>query len=306
MMGMEMSSFESPEQRRRRNYIVPALFTTANIFAGFYATIAALKGYQVVQADWASAARFFDNAAKAIGWAVLFDALDGRIARMAKATSEFGTELDSLADVISFGVAPAVLAYAWGYGSAPPAYSPHFAGLAWAVSFVYLMCGAFRLARFNVHARRPIPESKKDRKQFVGMPIPAAAGLIAAIVHFVRAPLLASAHRSVEVFGGVVQWDSSVWSLALLALVFGLGLMMISTVRHTSFKTLGFGTMSPRLTFLLLSLLVCGVYFYSRWVLLALATAYASHGLLARITGRLHRWVRREHPLNEAVTKESV
>lgn len=295
---------ESPVPRRRRIFIVPALFTTANLFAGFYATVAALKGYQVVHTDWAEAARFFDNAAKAIGWAVLFDTLDGRIARMTKATSEFGLELDSLADVVSFGIAPAVLAYAWGYGSAPPAYSPHFTGIAWAVSFIFLMCGAFRLARFNVHARRPIPESKKDRKQFVGMPIPAAAGMIAAIIHFVRTPLVASERRDLALFGQVVPMDSSFWSLALLVLVLGLGLLMISTVRHISFKTLGFGRLSPRMTFLLLSLLVCGIYFYSRWVLLVMATAYASHGLLARLIGRLVRWRRREHSLQEAVTKE--
>ncbi|MBI3952280.1 MAG: CDP-alcohol phosphatidyltransferase family protein [Acidobacteria bacterium] len=296
----------NPPVQRRRNLIVPALFTTANIFAGFYATMMALKGYQVVQTDWEAAARFFDSAAKAIGWAVLFDALDGRIARMTNGASEFGMELDSLADVISFGIAPAVLAFAWGYGSAPPAYNPHFTGLAWAVSFTYLMCGAFRLARFNVHARRPIPDSKKDRKQFVGLPIPAAAGLIAAIVHFVKKPILAAESRGLGLFGQIVQLDSSLWSLALLLLVFGLGLLMISTVRHTSFKTLGFSRLSPRLTFLLLSLTVCGIYWYSRWVLLSLAIAYASHGILSRVIGRLLRWYRKERPLREPAPKESL
>jgi CDP-diacylglycerol--serine O-phosphatidyltransferase len=305
MTELSVSGLESSEPRRRRNLIVPAVFTTANLFAGFYATVAALKGYQVVHTDWAEAARFFDNAAKAIGWAVLFDALDGRIARMTKGTSEFGVELDSLADVVSFGVAPAVLAYAWGYGSAPPAYSPQFTGLAWAVSFVFLMCGAFRLARFNVHARRPIPESKKDRKQFVGLPIPAAAGLIAAIVHFVREPLLVAERRTIALVGQVVPVDRSVWSLGLLLLVFALALLMISTVRHASFKTIGFGRPSPRLTFLLLSLLVSGIYFYSQWVLLVLATGYASHGLLARLLGRLLRWHRKEHSLHDPVTEDS-
>ena len=306
MTEINTATLESPVPRRRRQLIVPAVFTTANLFAGFYATVMALKGYQVVHTDWVEAARFFDNAAKAIGWAVLFDALDGRIARMTKGTSEFGIELDSLADVVSFGVAPAVLAYAWGYGSSPPAYSPQFTGLAWAVSFVFLMCGAFRLARFNVHARRPIPESKKDRKQFVGMPIPAAAGLIAAIVHFVRTPLLASESWGVEFFGQVAQVDHSLWSLLLLVLVFALALLMISTVRHTSFKTIGFGRLSPRLTYLLLSLLLSGIYFYSLWVLLVLATVYASHGVVSRIAGRLLRWRRKEQPLHEPVTEESA
>lgn len=303
MMNWDTTNQETAAPRRR-NLIVPALFTTANLFAGFYATVAALKGYQVIHTDWAEAARLFDNAAKAIGWAVLFDALDGRIARMTKGTSEFGIELDSLADVVSFGVAPAVLAYAWGYGSAPPAYSPQFTGLAWAVSFVFLLCGALRLARFNVHAHRPIPESKKDRKQFVGMPIPAAAGLIAAIVHFVRQPVMAAKSRSVEFLGQVIQVDSSFWSLALLVLVFGLGLLMISTVRHTSFKTLGYGRLSRRWTYILLGLLVCGIYFYSRWMLLALASVYASHGVVARVMGRWLRWHRKEHSLRDAVAEE--
>ncbi len=295
---------ESLRGGRRRIYIVPALFTTANLFAGFYAAVAALKGYQLVHTDWEAAARFFDNAAKAIGWAVLFDTLDGRIARMTGATSEFGLELDSLADVISFGIAPALLAYAWGYGSAPPAYDPRFAGLAWAVSFIFLMCGAFRLARFNVHTRRPIPESKKERRQFVGLPIPAAAGLIAAIVHFVRTPLLATSSHDVSLSGLNIRIDSSFWSLMLLVLVFSLAMLMISTVRYAASKSVGASRMSPRLTFLLLSLLVCGIYFYSRWVLLVLATAYVSHGVVSRIIGRITRWHRREHSLHEPVTRE--
>ncbi len=305
MMGVTTVDFEPHDPRPRRSLIVPALFTTANLFAGFYAIVAALKGYQIVQSDWAEAARFFDNAAKAIGWAVLFDALDGRIARMTNGTSEFGIELDSLADVVSFGVAPAVLAYAWGYGSMPPVYGPQFRDLAWAVSFMYMMCGAFRLARFNVHARRPIPDSKKDRKQFVGLPIPAAAGLIAAIVHFVQTPLLAmNIDEGVKWFG--LSLNRSSWSMALLMLVFGLGLLMISTIRYTSFKSFGFGRLSPRWTFLLLSLFVCGVYFYSRWVLLALAITYTSHGIVSRLGGRLWRLHQKEHSLHEPATKKTM
>jgi CDP-diacylglycerol--serine O-phosphatidyltransferase len=288
-----------PTNRRRGAYIVPAMFTTANIFAGFYAAIATLRGYELVHTDWAAAANFFDNAAKAIGWAVLFDALDGRIARMTKTTSEFGVELDSLADVISFGVAPALLAFAWGYGTAPPAYSPDFAGVAWATSFIFLMCGAFRLARFNAHARRPAIDGKKDKKQFVGLPIPAAAALIAAIVHFVPKPLLAVGGREVELLGQSIQLDRSFWSLGLLALVFGLAMMMISTVRHTSFKSPSVGSMSPRVTLLILSLLVCSIYFYSRWVLLVMAVVYVSHGLVGKLIGRLTRSHPPEHSLPE-------
>jgi CDP-diacylglycerol--serine O-phosphatidyltransferase len=285
----ELTGHNEPARPRRSAYIIPAVFTTANIFAGFYAAVMALKGYQVVHEDWMLAARFFDNAAKAIGWAVLFDALDGRIARMTKTTSEFGVELDSLADVISFGIAPALLAFAWGYGSAPPSYSPDFVEVAWAASFIFLTCGAYRLARFNVHARRPVLDPKKDKKHFVGLPIPAAAALIAAIVHFVRKPVLATESRTVEMFGQTIQIDSSLWSLALLVLVFALALLMISTIRFTSFKSPGFGTMSRRWTVLLLSLLLWGIYFHSRWVLLIMAVTYVAHGLTARFFARLSR-----------------
>ncbi|MCS6804726.1 MAG: phosphatidylcholine/phosphatidylserine synthase [Acidobacteriota bacterium] len=295
------------EPSHRRNLIVPAMFTTANLFAGFFSIVASLKGYQTVQENWVEAARWFDNAARAIGWAVLFDMLDGRIARMTKGTSEFGIELDSLADLVSFGVAPAVLAFAWGYGSAPPMYDGRFVELAWAVSFVYLMCAAFRLARFNVQARRPVPDPKKDRKQFVGMPSPAAAGLIAAIVHFVRTPILASDHQAEFAwFGHAVTMDRSLASLGLLVLVLLLGLLMISTVRYTSFKTLGFGRLSPRSTFLLLSLLVSAIYFYSQWVLLVLASVYAASGPVSRLATRIFKSHRSEESLHSAATKQPL
>ncbi len=262
---------------RRGVYALPSLFTTANIFCGFYAVIAALKGYQVLGTDLGEAARLFDNAAKAIGFAVLFDALDGRIARMTRTTSDFGVELDSLADVLSFGLAPALLAYAWGYGMTPDIYGVEMGKAAWVISFLYLVCGAFRLARFNVHARRTA--TAKDRRQFVGLPIPAAAGLIAAIVHFSPTPLLAQSARSFALLGNHVLVDGAVLGFLLLLLVAVLSGLMISTIRYRSFKDLGVSTLSPRWTLLLLSLLVAGIYFYSRWVLIVLASVYVMHGL---------------------------
>src|SRR6185436_2162669 len=119
------------------------------------------------------------------------DGLDGRIARMTKATSDFGVELDSIADVLTFGIAPAVLAYTWGYGT-----TPGLERLGWGVSFFFLICGALRLARFNVMARAPRfaasgVSPKLDKRYFVGLPIPAAAGLLAAVIHFSPRPLTA-------------------------------------------------------------------------------------------------------------------
>lgn len=289
--------------RRRSAYALPSVFTTANIFCGFYAIIAALKGYQALPTDVTEAARLFDNAAKAIGFAVLFDSLDGSIARMTRTTSDFGIELDSLADVLSFGIAAAVLAYTWGYGSVPEGYGPEFSKIAWAASFLYLACGAFRLARFNVHARRTATPSKKERRQFVGLPIPAAAGLIAAIVHFSPMPLVVRDSLHLTVLGETLIIGIPIASSLFLALVCGLSFLMISTIRHRSFKDIGFGAISPRWSYLFFVLLGLGIYFYSRWVLLILAVSYATHGIALRGYNLL-RFGKAEAPTIEPVTKQ--
>ena len=136
------------------------------------------------------AAAALDNASKAIGWAIVFDGLDGRIARMTNTASPFGRELDSLADVITFGVAPAVLAYVWGVRAHGRTgrltkFFQHLPDLAWILTFAYVICGAARLARFNIDTVKPA----SDRRFFVGMPIPAGAGFVAAVVHFYKQPL---------------------------------------------------------------------------------------------------------------------
>jgi CDP-diacylglycerol--serine O-phosphatidyltransferase len=168
---------------RKGMYILPSLFTTANIAAGYYA---------ILQVTHATAQEFwhFDNAAKAIGFAVLFDGLDGRIARMTKTSSDFGKELDSLADVITFGVAPAMLAWMWGFRQLPvflgsSELTGKMAQLGAIASFLFLMAGASRLARFNITSNpQPSNPGRPGKKYFVGMPIPAGAGVIAAVVHF--------------------------------------------------------------------------------------------------------------------------
>src|SRR6476660_72579 len=172
---------EQPPRRLSKGmYILPSLFTTANIAFGYYAIL------QITNATVADAWHF-DNAAKAIGFAVLFDGLDGRIARLTNTSSDFGRELDSLADVITFGVAPALLAYMWGFHLLPPI-DPEIrlrmGQLGAVASFLFLVAGASRLARFNIAVNpQPSNPGKPDKKYFVGMPIPAGAGVIAAIVH---------------------------------------------------------------------------------------------------------------------------
>src|ERR1044072_8589015 len=174
-------------------YVVPSLFTAMNILAGFYSLMATMSGFKLLGlGDVAGATVRFDYAAMAIGWAFVCDTLDGRIARMTRSTTEIGIQLDSLADVVSFGLAPAMLVYAWGYGTALQDWV-NARQLAWFLSFMYVICGGFRLARFNVQATRPTPLAegtpKVVKKSIHGLPIPVAGCLIAAIVHFKPTPI---------------------------------------------------------------------------------------------------------------------
>jgi CDP-diacylglycerol---serine O-phosphatidyltransferase len=276
----------NPERRglRKGLYLIPSVFTAANIGMGFYAVMSAVRGFQFVgngtETDLAQASIYLDNAAKAIGWAVLFDMLDGRLARMTKTTTEIGVQLDSIADVVTFGLAPAVLAYVWGYGATLEE-GGNLHRLAWFLSFMYLMCGAFRLARFNVQASRPriLAEGtiKMDKKSFVGLPIPVAGGLIAAIIHFAPMPLIRYGPERAEVY-----------SVLLMALVGLLSVMMVSTLRFSSFKTVGTRSRSMR-TIILAVAVGMLIVLYSRYVLLAMAIGYILHGLLSRLFGMFRR-----------------
>jgi CDP-diacylglycerol--serine O-phosphatidyltransferase len=279
-------------QRFRKGvFVIPSLLTTANIFCGFYSVMESLAGVKalalvpppgidlVYSGAVSAATEHFDRAAIVIGFAALFDLLDGRVARMTNATSEFGLELDSIADVISFGIAPALLAFAWGYGQMPDLHN-----VGWAASFLFVICGALRLARFNVQARRPHPNlppknPKVDKKAFVGMPIPVGATMIASITHFSPRPL------------GYGE-QTHLWSLwigpqayatALLILVVCLAFLMISTLRYSSLKNIGVGNRNPRILIIGLALVVVLIWFYSRWVLLIISTVYVSHGVLAKL-----------------------
>ncbi|MCS6884044.1 MAG: CDP-diacylglycerol--serine O-phosphatidyltransferase [Acidobacteriota bacterium] len=276
---------------RKGVYVVPSLFTTANIFCGFYSVIESFKGFQSLGLnDVLAATAHFDVSAQCIGWAVLFDLLDGRIARMTKATTEFGVELDSIADVLSFGIAPAALAFAWGANPAP-----QMQKLAWAVSFMFLVCGALRLARFNVLSRKPQEPALK--RYFVGMPIPAGASVIAAIVHFTPVPL-SKREVSLRIFG--YHFDSMLYSFALLILLAVLALLMISTIRYNNFK--GSGEPQRRShtkTVLLIAILMFAIYSWSQVTLLLMAVAYASMGPLARLIGMF----RPGRPLTHEVTE---
>jgi CDP-diacylglycerol---serine O-phosphatidyltransferase len=276
----------NPERRgvKKGLYLIPSGFTAANIGCGFYAVMSALRGFQLigtgVEADLVRSATYLDYSAIAIGAAVVFDMLDGRIARLTKTTTEIGIQLDSIADVVTFGLAPAVLAYVWGYGASLEEGSA-IHRLAWFLSFMYLMCGAFRLARFNVQSTRPrlLAEGtvKVDKKSFVGLPIPVAGGLIAAIVHFTPRPLVYYGPERAEAY-----------SIMLMVLVGFLSVLMVSTLRFSSFKEVGTRSRSMRTVIIVVGFAML-VVLYSRHVLLALATGYILYGLLARAVGIFRR-----------------
>jgi CDP-diacylglycerol---serine O-phosphatidyltransferase len=280
-MTDEVEERPNPPRRglRKGLYLIPSAFTAGNIGMGFLSVMESLRGFQLLgnaTPDILRAAEHFDKAAVAIGFALLFDMLDGRIARLTKTTTEIGIQLDSIADVVTFGLAPAVLAYVWGYGAALTEGTDSHR-LAWFLSFMYLICGAFRLARFNVQASRPRVLSegtvKVDKKYFVGLPIPVAGGLIAALVHFSPVPII--------YFG---PERAQVYAVLMMLLVGFLSLMMVSTWRFSSFKTVGTRRGSMRTIILVLCVGVL-IFLYSRYILLAIVVSYILYGLLSRMIG---------------------
>lgn len=235
-----------PAQRRLRRgmYLLPSLFTLANMFCGFACIIHAMRG------EFATAAPF-------IGVAVVLDMLDGRIARLTGASSDFGREFDSLADIVSFGLAPALLGYAWGLYT--------FGRLGWAVGFLFVSAAAIRLARFNIQSA-----GNPDKRYFVGMPSPAAAGIPAATVFAFPQ--------------GFPQGWLSVLALALLLVP---ALLMVSTVKYRSFKTINLGQRRPASGLMVLALLMAAIATYPQWSLVIISYAYLISGFVGLALGKL-------------------
>jgi len=226
---------------RRGTAILPSLFTVGNLFVGFWAIIRTFEG------NYAAAAPL-------IAWAIVLDLLDGRIARMTGTTSEFGAELDSLSDAISFGVAPALLAYAWGFSTMPR--------VGWLAAFLFATCGVLRLARFNVQ-RHVI-----DGRFFVGLPIPAAAAQVAAWVNLFPQPL--TDRRTVMV------------ALVLLVMT---SFLMVSTFRYWSFKKVDLRSRRSYIMVLGIALLFLLVALHPEWVLLSVVSVYLLHGPIGFLIG---------------------
>jgi CDP-diacylglycerol---serine O-phosphatidyltransferase len=273
-------SFRDPsraEERRARlhrgMFLLPSLFTSINIGAGYWSitqTLASISG---------NAQSHLDLAAIGILFAIPFDALDGRIARMTNTCSDFGKELDSLADVITFGVAPSLLAFVWGFHFLPDSISAalrqHVSQAGAFVCFLFLLSGASRLARFNIsHDAQPRNPGRPGRKYFVGMPIPAAAGLLASSVHLC--------------YGIPNQY----WWIAIpwLILVGLTGFLMVSTWRFWSAKEINFSQSHPFQMLVLVAIIMYVSIRYSNVVLFVIALAYMFSGIWARAA---YSWSRR-------------
>jgi CDP-diacylglycerol--serine O-phosphatidyltransferase len=287
---MRRKDDRSDRRLRRGMYILPSMFTAANIAAGYYALVQITQGSP-------TAPQHFNLASIAIGFAVLFDSLDGAIARMTNTSSDFGRELDSLADVITFGVAPAMLAFFWGFHFLPdlptialpfltvPLMRSRLVEVGMVLSFVFLMAGASRLARFNIQVNpEPSNPGRPGKKYFVGMPIPAAAGVLASVVHF-------SKGEPVQVW-----WQSLLWSVLMVACSF----FMVSTWRFFSTKGLKLRSRHPFRVIVVVAAVIAAAWEMSRPFLLILSMTYMSAGILWRLQWVLRKKNHPQPPFQEA------
>jgi CDP-diacylglycerol---serine O-phosphatidyltransferase len=232
-----MNMENSPQKIRIKKgiYILPNLFTSASLFCGFYSIIASFKEY-------------FVPAAIAVLVAVIFDGLDGRVARLTNTTSKFGAEYDSLADVISFGIAPALLAYSWSLSI--------YGKFGWIVAFLFVLCGALRLARYNIQIG--IIESKV----FNGLPIPAAASVVATTVIFFD-------------YSGA---EGKYHNLFILVFVFVLSLLMVSGIKYYSFKDMKLLARKPFTIFFWSIVLMIIIVHWPEIMLFVIMLGYAISG----------------------------
>ena len=237
---------DRPRRFRRGIYLLPSLFTVANLFCGYACVVHAMR------AD-------FDTAALLIGIAMIVDTLDGFIARLTNTSSAFGVQLDSLADVVSFGLAPAILAFAWGLWP--------LQRLGWAVGFLYVTAAAMRLARFNIQTH-----TAADKRYFAGLPSPAAAAVIVSTVYLYPY--------------GLHEWRSA---LPALALVLVPAFLMVSTIRFRSVKAMEVGWRRSYLAILLAAVAFALIAVYPRVALVVMSYSYVLFGLAVWAVGRLHR-----------------
>ena len=238
---------DRPRQRLRRGvYLLPSLLTMGNMFCGYACVVYAMRG------EYATAAPF-------IGFAVVLDMLDGRIARLTNTTSEFGVEFDSMADIISFGVAPALLSFCWGLQA--------LGRLGWAASFMFVAAAAMRLARFNIQSG-----GDGDKRYFVGMPSPAAAAILASTVFAFP--------------DGLHDYRAA---LPALAMVLVPAALMVSTIRFRSFKTIDSKTRRPYTVLIFVAAGIVAIATHPQWTLVAIAYTYLASAFIGMAITRVKR-----------------
>lgn len=264
---MENSEQQSVKKRRRGVYLLPNLITTAALFAGFFGIVASTQGK-------------FEQASVAIFIAMILDALDGRVARMTNTQSEFGAEYDSLADMGSFGLAPALVMYEWSLSTLVDV-SWHWGKLGWLAAFLFVASAALRLARFNTKA------SNTDKRYFQGLPSPAAA---AVVVGFVWA-----------CFDNDI--DGASVSMIALALIVFAGLMMVSNISYYSFKDIDFHNKVPFMAMLLVVMVFVLASVDPPIVLFACFMLYALSGPAISIIRRIKKRGKTE---SEVESKDSA
>ncbi len=236
----------APLRRPRRGVsVLPSLFTLANLFCGYACVVYAMRGE-------------FETAAPLIGIAVVLDMLDGRIARMTGTASEFGVQFDSMADIVSFGMAPAILAFGWGLSS--------LGRLGWTAAFLFVAAAALRLARFNVQT------GSIDKRYFIGMPSPAAAGIVAATVYAYPA-----------------GFSELHFAAPLVLLVVVPAALMVSTIRFRSFKSLDTNTRHPFRLLILFALFIAALVTRPQEVLVVLSYTYLVSPFIGALLARLRR-----------------
>ena len=262
-----MSSGATPS---RFAVFAPCVFTVIRISSGFFAVVATFHATTALRADVATGMAGFDYAAIAIGVALISDSLDGKVARLLGSASDLGTQLDSLADVVAFGMAPAVLGFYWGVLPSVQAMSPRFAQIAGVAGFLacctFVVCNAFRLARFNVSA----PQHEGSRL-FVGLPTPGAAAVIGAAVHFAERPL----------YG----WkETAIW----LAIILVLSFLMVSRIGYNA--SIPARLRSPLWMLSAGLLAVWLLWTHSGATILAVALVFALSGPFAGVISSLRRY----------------
>lgn len=237
---------DRPQRFRRGVFLLPSLMTVGNLFCGYACVVYSTRGD-------------FDTAAVLIGIAMVLDALDGFLARLTNSTSAFGVELDSLADVVSFGLAPAILAFTWGLWP--------LGRLGWAVGFVYVTAAAMRLARFNIQTG-----GTTDKRYFVGLASPSAAAVIASTVF-------------------IYPWGLQDPRVAILAIPMVLvpGFLMVSTMRFRSIKSIDVGWRRSYLALFLAALTIALIAAHPRRALVTLAYSYVLWGVVMFVVARVRR-----------------